>query len=194
MISIGSLERTNEKYHKYILRLTAAKDTPLMDYLTAITLYLAFGFIHEFSHFTAAVLCGLVKYDFGESAHAISWSWWKDLFFNMAVYRRFHLEPLDSDSVIDSSVLIRHVGWVTSVVIAIAVHVKLHPSVNKTSSDTDTPVQRVTESTRPTGSIARPIRSASSSCENRSATSWTTSTSCILAAYITAFDAICTDL
>ena len=133
-------------------------------YLSALVGYFVFGALHEFTHLSCAYFMGLL-----EDTDAISGpvAWYK-IIFSILFLRRVSLdvvattdEDMDTMASVESKIaLIRHVGWFSSVLLAILSHIYHHRSNSRVST--------------------------SSSCQ---LWSWF-----VFAGYITAYDAICTDL
>ena len=132
-------------------------------YLSTLAAYVAFGILHEFFHLACAYFCGLVDEIFDPN-------WWEKVLFDIMFRRRvcfdvdiirMRLEADGMMSLESKSALIRHVGWSSSVLLAVFLHFFFCRYLQRNVPP-----------------------SPSSQCW-----SW-----CILAGYLTAFDAVCTDL
>jgi len=91
----------------------------LLDYITAISWYCAFGIAHECSHLAAAVLLG-VKNDLQVTSR------WKSLLFDAIVHRQIWIPCAGSEMCSDSGDdwrlrTIRHAGWLSSLAVAILI-------------------------------------------------------------------------
>ena len=134
-------------------------------YLSALAGYFTFGVLHELIHLACVYFSGLLN-----DANSVPVSWYTIL-FNILFLRRVSIDvvPTSNEDTMDTlsslveskAALVRHVGWISSLLLAIASHFLYHHRSNCEASTT-------------------------SSCQLRS---WF-----IFAGYITAHDAICTDL
>jgi hypothetical protein len=129
-------------------------------YLTALSWYALFGALHELFHIATAFAFGLFDVSCISARGPL-----KTLILDAIIYRQVSIPLLDANDTAASALnlklfLLRLLGWVFSVLVAISVHLHLR-------------------------------RKFTSSYSSMSSSTWVW---CIVAAYVTAFDAIATDL
>ena len=153
------------------------------NYLSVISWYLLFGIVHECFHFTVAFLLGVIHDGVSASASAsasatpTSHRYLATIVWDILFYRQLTIPNTDS---VWRIFLIRHMGWALSLILATILHIQFHYRWGRSRrcSSCDSDANCGMEKNEASGRLGMPMQMQ-----------W-----CLCAAYLTALEAIATDL